>query len=52
MSASAPEPDSMSFDLLPADPGLISPDLALDAALAGRGSPARRSEAVRALVAL
>lgn len=26
-------PDSMGFDLLPPDPGVISPDLALDAAL-------------------
>lgn len=29
-----PEPNSFDFDLIPADPGLINPDLALDAALA------------------
>jgi hypothetical protein len=31
---SAIEPDALDYDLLPPDPGLISPDLALDAALA------------------
>lgn len=31
---SVPEPDSLNFDLIPPDPGLINPDLALDAALA------------------
>jgi hypothetical protein len=31
---SAIEPDALDYDLLPADPGLINPDLALDAALA------------------
>lgn len=31
---STSEPDAMDFDLIPPDPGLISPDLALDAALA------------------
>jgi hypothetical protein len=31
---SVTEPDSLGFDLLPPDPGLINPDLALDAALA------------------
>ena len=31
---SAIEPDSLDFDLIPPDPGLINPDLALDAALA------------------
>lgn len=34
MSTSAPEPDSYDFDLTPPDPGLINPDLQLDAALA------------------
>lgn len=28
------EPDALNFDLIPPDPGLINPDLALDAALA------------------
>lgn len=28
------EPDALDFDLIPPDPGLINPDLALDAALA------------------
>jgi hypothetical protein len=28
------EPDALGFDLIPPDPGLINPDLALDAALA------------------
>jgi hypothetical protein len=31
---SAIEPDSLDYELLPPDPGLINPDLALDAALA------------------
>ena len=31
---STTEPDALDFDLIPPDPGLINPDLALDAALA------------------
>lgn len=31
---STTEPDALGFDLIPPDPGLINPDLALDAALA------------------
>ena len=31
---STTEPDALNFDLIPPDPGLINPDLALDAALA------------------
>lgn len=35
MSTSVPpDPQSLDFDLIPPDPGLINPDLALDAALA------------------
>lgn len=35
MSTSVPpDPESLDFELIPPDPGLISPDLALDAALA------------------
>ena len=34
MSLNAPTPESMDFELIQPDPGLISPDVALDAALA------------------